>query len=309
MIFCSRRVYLNVLTQLMDLQTLVNANYFIVDQIKPNNFASIIDEPHVGQDGVMTFGPSLDFTNTGEHKDEWDHPHPFFISYSLIFDMAAFCGRTASNRLNDHATPQEMLVNHLRCVETEISVYQELFQKQLNGDGLQILIMNSDIGIELGGHIICSFLSEVFGADICFLDPNYRPRTAGNLYYKGNKAYAQQHIRELRDVILKTQIQQMISLSQFGSSLNNLEAFLGDDSLTIEDMFHIHHLLFPNDQLPPGQYTIAHMKQMIIGRILDSTGKRSEQRQLEDLGFNNFFGGNISEVYDDALEEDFSNIT
>ena len=37
MIFCSRRVFLNVVTQLMDGPTLLNANYFIVDQKLPSN--------------------------------------------------------------------------------------------------------------------------------------------------------------------------------------------------------------------------------------------------------------------------------
>ena len=308
MIFCSRRVFLNVVTQLLDLDTLLNANYFLVDQIKPTGYANIDgDEPHIGADGSITFDqPSLDFDipqNNGMGM------HQYFINYSRVLDVSPFFGMTTASIRNDFTRPEEKVINHLKMTETEISVYQTIFQKQLQGNGLQILIMQSDIGVQLCGDIICSFLSEVFGADVYFIDPKYRPKTRGKLQYTGNKAFAEQHIRELRDMIFCISVQNMLDSIKFGSGYANLEALFDNQNLTIEDMFHAYQLLFPNDRLPEGNYSIPHMKQLIIGRLLDSTGKHAEMQAMKDLGMNFYAFDQMADEYGSQIEEDFSDIS
>ena len=161
MIFCSRRVFLNVVTQLLDLQTLLNANYFLVDQTKPTGFAGFGDTPHIGMDGDLTFSSSLQFQDTPMKS-----MHQYFIHYSRVLDVTPYFGLLTASMRNDFSTPMERFINHLTNPQTQMDVYQEIFNKRLQGNNLQIIIMKDDHAVEMCGHIICSFLSEEFGADI-----------------------------------------------------------------------------------------------------------------------------------------------
>ena len=307
MIFCSRRVFLNVLTQLLDRDTLLNANYFLVDQIKPTGHAGFGEDiPRIGEDGSITYEPSmeLDF-----NIPQAQGIHNYFIHYSDVLNLQAFFGATAASRKNDFSRPQDKVIARLRDTSTEISVYQEIFQPKLQGNGLQILIMQSDQVIQYCGHIICTFLSEVFGADINFIDPQYRPNVSGKIQYAGNKAYAQKHIPELRDAILRLRIDTMLDTVKMGGGYANLEAIFNSPEIGINELFHVYHLLFPNDQLPPGNYTTAHMKQLIIGRLMDATGKRAEMKTAKDLGFDFYAFDPVFDQYEETIAEDFSNIS
>ena len=309
MIFCSRRVFLNIVSQMMDLETLLNANYFLVDQAEPASgyhptFGD--DFPVFDQSGNLTFEHgSLDFSNKQARRGM----HQYFIHYTRVFDSAPYFGMVAASIKNDYSTPEELFVNHLKNTDTQISVYQDIFQQRLNGNGLQILIMADDYGCQYFGDIICSYLSQLFGADITFIDPQYRPFTHGKIQYVGDKEYARKHIQWLRDMHLVKNVRLMAD-SITGSGYNNLEALFGSDDLTIEDLFHAHHVLFPDDQLPPGNYTKEHMKRMLIGRIMDSIGGNDPRRNLmEQMNMNMFAFDPMLQLYDNQVEEDFSNIT
>lgn len=304
MILCSRRVFLNVVTQLYDLDTLINANYFLVDQIKPTGMASFLDEPKIGMSGEITFAPSLDFND--EPKQAF---YKYFIHYSKVLDMAPYFSVVSASGINDYTPPIERVIRQLNDPERQASIYQELFQTKLQGNGLQFVIIASDIAAQECGHVICTFLASEFGADITFVDPVYRPKTKGQLQYVGDKIRGEQHIRELRDMIFCMSVQSALDSAKFGNGLMNLEAYFDNDAFTIEDMFHAYHLLFPNDRLPPGEYTIPHMKKMIIGRLLDSTGKSNDFKIAKDLGVDFYAYDNMIEQYTDSLttpEEDFS---
>lgn len=306
MIVCSRRVFLNVLSQLMDLNSLLNANYYLVDQIPPTGTAGFTDEPRLTPSGEVEFVPSLDFTNV---------PHrtccQYFIKYSNVLDTAPYFSICAASIKNDYSTPEEKFVGYLQKTDVQYDIYQLLFQDTLHGNGLQIVILRNDAGCERFGHIICSFLSEMFGADITFVDPKYRPRTKGQLQYVGNKQFAEQHIQKLRDVQLLNHIQLAVDAAKYGDGLNNLTQFLNNPAIGSEEIIHIYNLLFPNDPLKPGNYTVAHIKQIIIGRILDSTGKRQEDIELRNLGLNSFyaFDSAVDEMFDPGPEENFEDIT
>ena len=307
MIFCSRRVFLNVLTQLMDAPTLLNANYFLIDQNPPNQYVGINDIPRIDNDGGITYEPSLDFAT----PQSTSGMHRYFIHYSRVIDPSSFFGLTTASMMNDYSRPEEKFREHLTHVQTQIAVYQEIFQKKLEGNGLQILIMNSDSGVEKCGHMICSFLSELFGADITFIDPQYRPKTKGQLQYIGNKTYAEKYIRWLRDAIFRSHVQQMIDNVRFGDSLNNLMTLpiFNDPDIPIEDLFHAFNVLFPQDQLPPGNYTKEHLKQIIIGRLVNSNKGLKENQSLSNLGVDLYAFDQMIGQYDNAMEEDFSDIS
>lgn len=295
MIVCSRRVFLNVLTQLMDLDTLLNANYYLGDQIKPNGgHAGFIDEPRLNQNGELEFGTSLDFSMVKPAI------HSYFIKYDNVLDMASYFSIAAASLKNDYSTPEEKFVSYLQSTDTQYRIYQFLFQDTLMGNGLQILILRNDAGVERFGHIICSYLAQMFGADITFVDPKYRPKTHGQLQYTGDKVFADQHIRKLRDIMLLEHIQGMVNMAKYGDGLNNLTQFLNNPNIGFDEIVHIYNLLFPGDPLKPGNYTIAHIKQIIIGRIMDATGKRQEESELRNLGVGSFYA--FSQMVDDAYE-------
>jgi len=307
MIFCSRRVFLNVLTQLMDLDTLLNANYFLVDQTKPTGYASIEDypTPFMSQSGEITYnsGLSLDFSQQVQSISK------YFVTYSNVFETAPFFSITTASLRNDFATPVERFVHHLKMTDTQISVYDTLFNVQLQGNGLQILIMKDDVGCEQFGNIICSYLAEVFGADVTFIDPKYRPKTKGQLQYIGNKEFAKQHIMELRDHKLRANIQLMIDTAGYGDGLNNLMQFLNNTDLSMDDLFHVYNIIFPNAPLPPGNYTRDHLIHIITGQILDSTGRRKEITELQNLGTSFYAFDQMIDDYSKMIEEDFSDIS
>ncbi len=308
MIFCSRRVFLNVLTQLMDLNTLLNANYFLVDQIKPTGYASISDYPvpFMSQTGEVVYGSEqgLDFSQQTKSVSK------YFVRYSNVLDVSPFFSVTAASVRNDYTSPLEKFVRHLQKTDTQIAVYDTFFNVTLQGNGLQILIMKDDVGCEQFGDIICSYLAEVFGADVTFIDPQYRPKTKGKLQYIGNKQFAEKHIRELRDAKLKMHIQLMIDTASYGDGLNNLMQYLNNPDLTMEDLFHLYNVIFPNAPLPPGNYTREHLIHIITGQILDSTGRRKEVSELSNLGTSFYAFDQMLNDLDRLIEAaDFSDVT
>lgn len=307
MIFCSRRVFLNVVTQLMDAPTLLNANYFIVDQPRPDARVQINDIPKMGEDGSVVFEPDLDFANIPEPVGM----HQYFITYSTAIDPQPYFGIVTASGKNDFRTPEEKFAQYLMQTDVQIRIYQDIYQKKLEGNGLQILIMNSDYGVELCGHLICSFLAEVFGSDVTFIDPKYRPKTKGQLQYTGNKAYAEQHIRELRDFIFLKYVDSLVDMSRFGGSLNNLMTMpiFSNPDVPMEDLFHAYNLLFPQDPLPAGNYTREHLRQIIIGRLTNATGLGQQNQTFKNLGVDLYAFDPCIRDYDSQLEEDFSDIS
>ena len=301
MIFCSRRVYLNILTQMMDLDTLLNANYFLVDQIKPTGYATIDD-----------YGSSLPMLNTeGEISQGLSFPqqssdmHGYFVKYSTVLDPTPFYATAAASSKTDYSTPLEKFINYLSMTETHINIYQQFFNIELQGNGLQVLIMRSDYGCQMFGDVICSYLAEIFGADVTFVDPKYRPKTKGRLQYVGNKAYATQHINELRDIQLKNSIQLMVDTVQYGDGMNNLMQFLNNTDMTIEKLIYVHNIIFPNAPLPPGNYTKDHIIQIITGQIMNSVGGNSRTSMMRDLfGSDNGSFFSLVNSYKNATEEE-----
>lgn len=306
MILCSKRVFLNVLTQLMDLKTLLNANYYILDARPTVGSSGIPWEdtnfPKLNEHGELCYDstPSLNFSEAGYIKTGMSK---YFIKYEDVLNPAPFVNMLQAGVHNDYTSPLEKFTDYLRQTDTQISVYQFLFMSKLQGNGLQILIMTDDQSIEDFGSVIASYLSQVFGADVTFVDPQYRPRTKGDIEYKGNKAYADQHIRELRDVMLMSSFEQVITQSQFGNATNNLMQFL--NPMDFEQLIYLYNKLFPNAPLQPGNYTTDHIKRIIIGRVLNSLGVDANGSDMFDVPWSAF--DEMAGLY--SPEADFSDIS
>ena len=305
MILCSKRVFLNVLSQLLDLKTILNATYYILDS-KPAVGAMAVPwnddglTPKLNENGELCYdasaAPTLDFSQpSGMTK--------YFIKYDDVLNPAPFMTILQAGIHNDYSTPEERYRSQLMSTDTQISVYQFLFKEKLQGNGLQILIMTDDQSMADFGDTIAQYLSQVFGADITFLDPKYRKGTEGSIEYKGNKEYAKQHIRDLRDAEMLMHFQTAVSSAKFGNATNNLMQFL--NPMDFEQLIYLYNKIFPNAPLQPGKYTCDHIKRIIVGRVLQSLGISSTREDELNVPWSAF--DEMAGLY--SPEENFSDIS
>lgn len=158
----------------------------------------------------------------------------------------------------------DRFIHHLNSTDTLISTYDFLFEHPLKGNGLQILIFSDDSIIPEYVHVVCGYLAQNFGCDITYIDPQYRPNVKGHAEYKGDKVFAMKNIKDIRDAKLILDFNAAISQSS-GEAMSNLTVFL--NSFDANQIVYLYNLLFPDDPLPPGNYSSHHIKQIIIGRV------------------------------------------
>lgn len=342
MILCSKLVFLNVVTQLLDYDTLLNANYFIVDRTLSTGdygdsgsgqYAQIAaNAPHLNQFGELVYGDDddtnsnldglLDFSfdddrTTSNTSKTRAGLHPYHIHYVDIFGTSQYYTMAVTEIQKAFQDPVDVLIRDLNHTQKLKNVYQSIYQEPLEGNGLQILIMYDDYGCQQYGGIIASYLAELFGSDVMFIDAQYRAKTNGQVFYKGNQARARAFVQSLRDQITIDAIKSTVQSAAFGSCMNNLEQLFNNKTITIEDMFRVYNLLFPNDPLPVGEYTLDQIKMIVIKRVMHAAGKTGETKSLEELGLSNIGMGMYSfkqmleefGVEAGSIEEDFSDIS
>ena len=178
MIVCTKRAFLNVLTQLMDANTLINANYFIADQCSSQGLATIGDSIDINDDGGYVIKAAVNSVHRSLH--------PYHIHYapSQVLSPAGLSARVMADLTN--ASVEEMFKNSLLGVDGMIDTYNFLRMHKIRGNGLKIMIYTSDMSAEYL-HIVCEYLSSLFGEDIIFLDKKYRNDIKGQVEYKGDR--------------------------------------------------------------------------------------------------------------------------
>lgn len=268
MIVISKRCFLNILVQLWQPQRILQANYYVGDQQATNGFATFNDQISINEYGQMI--SKSDPSNVAvPFSSQWHikmnkclDPEPF-RTQQLIMGVDE----------SEYGSAEERYIAHLNNPDTFLNVYNFLFKDQLEGNGLQILMFNDDPNLLQFGHIVCQYLSINFGVDIIFIDPQYRPNCRGYTTYYGDKALGQKTLKDVRDYDLLFNFHQTFSQSSFYNSTHNLSVFLS--GLGEEDTMYLYNLLFPNDPLPPGNYTIDHIRQIIIGRCSENMHQNS----------------------------------
>lgn len=295
MIVTSKRCFLNVLVQLWQPERILNANYYVGDQNATNGFASFNDQIGYNEFGQLISKSDPNSVST-PFSTQWHvrmakylDPEPFRAQQIIV-------GANES----EYDSPEERFVkSHLNNPDTLLNVYNFLFKDQLEGNGIQILIFNDDPNLLQFGHIICQYLSINFGVDITFIDPAYRPNCRGYTKYYGDKAVGMKTIKDIRDYDLLFNFSQAVSQSSFFNTVHNLRTFL--EEMDFERTMYLWTLLWPNDPLPPGNYTLDHVREMIIGRCSDTA---AASKRLPNLMVNDW-----QTVYDRAEREemDFSN--
>lgn len=272
MIVTSKRCFLNILTQIMDANTLLNATYYMLDSRSATGNVNIDEQIQYDEYGKMTVVNSgltgiriASPYNINYANNELD-PTPFVTSLMTYGD---------SNDAVDGQT--KAFINYLNKPDTAVSVYNWLFKNRLKGNGLQIIIISDELNVKRFGDIICGYLSNNFGADITFVDPKFRPNIRGKEFYQGNKERAKVFIKETVDFDLISRFDQTLSQCGGPENINNLVTFL--NALDCIGLVKLYKLIFPNEDLPHGVYPIEHIKQIIIGRVT----KNMPTPQFENL--------------------------
>lgn len=284
MIVTSKRCFLNVLTQLCDRETLLNANYYMADMRSPNGNAMLgdigVDYDDDGQLYKTNYNSHSYSTSCGKYNIRYGsdeiNPNPYMTSILT----------SSGSYYND---PIQAFKSHLDQTDTLISTYQFIFGHSLRGNGLQIIIFADDQNLCIFGDTICQFLSKNYGADITFIDPCYRPNVPGKQNYTGDKAYAEQLIPKIKDSLLIMRFEAVRGQCNSPEQTNNLRIFLG--SFNVMQLIYLYNLLFPGIPLPADNYTSERMIQIIINLA------------TKDMPSNPYPNLQLTEDYMDMLRE------
>lgn len=260
MILCSKRVYLNVLTQLWDRDTLLNANYYILDQ---NNT------------GLSGAGTKISYDENGNLVQERNDDSSFSMSkYNIksIRDNALDPTVYRTTLLTSVGeTPEEAICKHviaeLEKDANKYLIWDALFSSELKGNKIQVGIYLDDETLIDFGNLICQYLSHNFGCDVIFLDAMCRKNVFGQSFYPGNKQNGLRMSDYLRDYKLLDDFRLNLTTSMSSMGAHNLDVWMS--RLDWDTLVRIYNLLFPNEPLKPGDYTPEMLKQIIIGKSME----------------------------------------
>lgn len=254
-----------------DANTLLNANYYMLDITSPDGNVHISDGLKYDDNGQLTVtNDTIEVSPVTINQ--------YYIKYgNRELDPAPFVTTTLMCTKNEFNDPYSLFQKHLNNTDTMLAVYEFIFRHELRGNKLQILIISDDETVCDFGDMICQYLAHNFGADITFIDPSYRPNVHGQSTYTGDKAFAQKNIQDIRDAQLVIAFNQILSQTGYDESLSNLTVWL--NAFDFNNLIHLYNLLFSNDPLPPDNYTADHIKQIIIGRVAQTLPKNSNPFQ------------------------------
>lgn len=263
MIVCSKRAFLNILTQLFDANTLLNANYYIADQTTRNGIAQLSDSIEINDEGEYYINQNVEFTAP--------MLNPYHIHYGDgTLSPITLMSQTMIDQSN--LSVDEMFKRQLMQNTSLSNVYKYLYGKKPEGNGLRILMFVNDACVPYM-YIVCEYISQLFGEDITFVDRQYRNDINGQFQYKGDRNRATQVINELRDYNLLKEITDLASNFQYGySDTNNLENYF--NVFPVPRLFYIYEHLFPNEPLPVGNYTKERIVYIITHKLMNAFPKR-----------------------------------
>ena len=282
MIVTSKRCFLNILTQLWPAERLLNANYYIGDQKTHGSHSMINDQLSFNEFGQLVKNNSIQEVPdifAGRYNISTSNcldPEPYRIDFTLAMGNSEDLGTSSEERFIDSC---------LNNPTTFMNVYKFLFRYQLAGNGIQILIFNSDENVCQFGHIICQYLSTNFGVDIVFLDPKFRKKCRGLEQYAGNKELGAKTIRDVRDYEMVYEFSMAVTNSTCSGSVNNITMLLS--TWDFPALMHLYGLLYPNDPIPPGNYTEDHIREILISR---ATANMKVDHMFSNITIQNWTG-------------------
>lgn len=275
MIVTSKRCFLNILTQLWSAEMLLNANYYIADCNSPTRMVNMADGFRFDE-----FGRLIEDHGT-VNVDPMHALGKYNIKYASNsggLNPEPFRAECLMGVQDDYSSSYDKFIKNLNSPDTMLDVFNFLFKDPLRGNGTQVLVYYDDPNLLNYGNIVCQYLAYNFGVDILFIDPQYRPNCRGYVQYTGNKQVGEKTIKDIRDYGLLLNFSQTVSATGLYNSTSNLTVFLSE--FTFDQLIYLYNLLFPDDPLPPGNYTTDHIRQIIIGRATDGMCKQPHLNNL-----------------------------
>lgn len=272
MFVTSKRCFVNCLAQFMDYEQLTNANYYVIDVSAGGNRVKFDKEVVYNSDGssyikekpVINNMPSI----TKFHV---------VLSEGWLDPSVAIINTIDNNQRISQLTNMDNLKifqEYLKRPDVIGNVYDWFYGNSQNaprGNGLMIVVINTEEHVRVFGHTICEFLSQYLGEDIEFVDAQMRPEwVPGYPRYKGNKEFAERILRDQRDYQLLEEFKSGISFH----NIENITAIV--NCMSPQKLMHLYELLFPDQPLPPGNYTTDHIKKIIIGKTMDMMPEQSK---------------------------------
>lgn len=253
MIVCSKRAFLNVVTQLFDRDTLLNANYYILDHTGTV----------VNLDDYMKFNPE-----TGEYEPantvrSADCAYTkYFIKVDSLknLDPTPFQNQILSGSVDK---ARKEFINFINQ-PSRLSTVLKLLATDIRGNGLQICIMYDFQSILYFGDIICEYLAKNFGYDVILVDAVYHSGVKWTPKYAGDAEFSKQMKKHIYDYDLVTTIQSFQSQS-YSNCKQNLESIFF--TFSIPQILYVHQLLYPDQQLPWNNLTREQLIDVLIEKI------------------------------------------
>ena len=254
MILCSRRAFLNVLTQIWTRDLLLNANYYILDQAYGGRQQSKL---RASDNGGFEVYNNL---NTRNALAAGSGYHIHYIEGSAL-NPSVYESTILTEGIETNV--YQAVINELEKDSTKWAIHSSLFEKELEGNKIQICIYFTDSIVVDYGNLICQYLAKNFGCDIVFLDYLCRSNIRGQAFYPGDKVNAMNVIKQVRDYNLLDDFKQNLTSSNLSKSAN-LEVWLRHKEW--DELIYLYGLLFPDEPLVPGDYTDEMLKRIIIGK-------------------------------------------
>ena len=261
MIVTSKRCFLNKFIQRNTPETVLNANYYVADR-----------------------------TPTG--------------SGTMI---------TPDIRRNEFGQLENLGTNYLTNTMPMGSIYHIRYNKVLNPEphkadqvmggvdpfSVQILMFEDDENLLRFGHIVCQYLSMMFGVNIIFIDPAFRPTCKGYPQYQGSPEGIN-NIQKIRRYDMVFKFNQAVSQSEYHHSVSNIrEHLLG---YGWDDLMFLYNTLYPDAPLPPGNYSEDQLREILIYRA--SFGITKDENAFSNLLIQHDWQSIIDRMSSEA--EDFS---
>lgn len=299
MIITGKRCFLNVLTQLWSAERLLKANYYVGDRKSPNANVRINDQ--------ITFDEFGRPKRTSSGYSDIVEPFavPYNIKYNNCLDADPYCADYVMGESMDGCnSAEERFIGYLNNPETLVSVYNFLFKDQLQDSNIQILMFENDNTLWRFGHIICQYLSTNFGVDIVYIDPQYKSGCRGFASYTGDKIRGREMVNQIRKNDMLINFESALTSSEYFGSISNLVTYMNSTYNTFEDIMLLYNLLFPEDPLPPGNYSISHIKEIIIDRCSRSLNHVKANSRPNNLLYWDDIVSRANQEYIDYCEDE-----
>lgn len=261
MIVTSLRCYLNILTQIMTRDQLLDAQYYIADKI-----------PKVRVDDLPYLDRDIDGNYESKEIPGVEQASPFCVAYAtekvnLNIQSLLTSFDIDIDKISKSKDPLDRYYARITDESFMMAMYANVISN-IKKDKLFIMIFMDEATVRYGADIVCNILSDAFGQDVTFIDPQYRPYVRGRVTYVGNKPKAEQVILDIKRKIRIGAFMAALAQSNVESNKNNMDALLVAYE-NIEDTIDLYNSLWPDDPLPSGNYTNADVKELIIRRAID----------------------------------------